>query len=228
MGEHSCGCWGNVEIPPIYTAVFDTMVIGLLIAFRPKEIIFHWQTFFQELVGLRFSKRFFAAIEIWLIVAMPITYAMFSVQKTDVVELGTEFVGVDGKKTILLEPKKWIGKEFPLVKYIVSFPESSMRNTHHLVPLILQGSWEVFLYHNECQKCKKRLNEYSFKFYSLKKMDHEIRYLFVEMPPYFKEPEYPFNPSEKIVFVRLSSDNNWEIETPCELTIENDIVREVK
>jgi hypothetical protein len=40
---------------------------------------------------------------------------MFWVQKNNIAELGTEFVRADGKKTILLEPKKWVGKKFPLL-----------------------------------------------------------------------------------------------------------------
>ncbi|MDR0608558.1 MAG: hypothetical protein LBG58_00420, partial [Planctomycetaceae bacterium] len=40
-GATTCGCWGNVEIPPIYTVLLDVFVIGLLIVFRPHTRRFH-------------------------------------------------------------------------------------------------------------------------------------------------------------------------------------------
>jgi hypothetical protein len=42
---------------------------------------------------------------------------MISVEKNNLVELGTEFIGADGRKTILLQPDKWVGKPFPLLPY---------------------------------------------------------------------------------------------------------------
>ncbi|MDR1493889.1 MAG: hypothetical protein LBT05_14400 [Planctomycetaceae bacterium] len=62
LRESNCGCFGAVVIPPVWTATFDLIVVSLLIAFRPKGIIFHWQTFFQELTHLKFGKRFFTTI----------------------------------------------------------------------------------------------------------------------------------------------------------------------
>jgi uncharacterized membrane protein YphA (DoxX/SURF4 family) len=49
-GFESCGCFGTVVIPPAWTATFDLIVVGLLLAFRPKKIVFHWQTFFKSLL----------------------------------------------------------------------------------------------------------------------------------------------------------------------------------
>jgi hypothetical protein len=117
-GESSCGCFGAVIVNPWITMTFDLMITGLLVIFLPKKIIFHKNMFRCELTGLRQKNRIIAIVVVWLVVAIPVTLAMFSIQENDFAEIGTEFVGTDGKKTILLKPEKWIGKEFPLLPYI--------------------------------------------------------------------------------------------------------------
>jgi hypothetical protein len=122
---------------------------------------------FQEFAGLKFGKRFFAVVGIWLIVALPITYAMFSVQKNEIAELGTEFIGADGKKTVLLEPEKWIGKEFPLLSFIEPTEEQDK---------LKNGEWTIVLYHHDCPKCQEVINEF------IEKKTENLAC--VEVPPY--------------------------------------------
>jgi hypothetical protein len=86
----------------------------------------------------------------WLVFAVPATWAMMSVEKNDLAELGTEFIGADGRKTILLEPDKWVGKEFPLLPYIEP-PEVGEK--------LKIGEWTVVLYHHDCPKCKEVIND---------------------------------------------------------------------
>jgi len=55
-----------------------------------------------------------------------------------------EFIGVDGKKTILLAPEKWLGKSLPLLPYIEP-PEVREK--------LKTGEWTVVLYHYDCLHC---------------------------------------------------------------------------
>jgi hypothetical protein len=80
----------------------------------------------------------------WFFLAVPMTYAMISVKMFDVAELGMEFIGADGRKTIVLEPEKWIGKEFPLLSYLHA----------NEIPPIIKGRKDILLYHKSCSQCK--------------------------------------------------------------------------
>ncbi|MDR1383444.1 MAG: hypothetical protein LBJ67_06310 [Planctomycetaceae bacterium] len=200
IGERSCGCWGNVDILPIYTAVFDTMVIGLLIAFRPKEIIFHWQTFFQELVGLRFSKRFFAALGIWFVVAVPVTYAMTSVK---FVTLATDSVVTGNEKSIILQPSQWIDKNFPLLQFLDDANVSK----------ISTGRKNVVLFRFDCEECRQMIE----------KIQNKNHYIFIAIPSE-KNNVALFSLSE---YSTLPERYEWWIETPVVFVLENGTVKEV-
>ncbi|MDR1478507.1 MAG: hypothetical protein LBJ00_06145 [Planctomycetaceae bacterium] len=65
LHDVSCGCFSAAQVNPWITMVLDIIIIGLLITFRPKDITFRWQTFFHEVVGLRFNKRLFAVVGVW-------------------------------------------------------------------------------------------------------------------------------------------------------------------
>ena len=149
-GAKSCHCFGAITTPPIFTLTLDFAVIGLLIAFRPKGLVLQRKAFLQELPELKRFRRVSLVAVLWLLLAIPATYAMLSVEKNDLAELGTEFIGADGKKTILLDPEKWIGKKLPLLPYIEP-PEVREK--------LKTGEWTVVLYHHDCPKCKEVIND---------------------------------------------------------------------
>ncbi|MDR1385520.1 MAG: hypothetical protein LBJ67_16985 [Planctomycetaceae bacterium] len=208
----SCGCFGRVEVPPIYTAVFDIMVIGLLIVFRPKDIVFHWRMFFQELIGLKFNKRFFAAVGIWLMIVTPVTYALFSVQKNDIAGLGTEFIGADGKQTILLEPEKWLDKEFPLLPYI----ESDKK--------IDNGLWLVLLYKHTCSSCREcqRLYQDLSKDFSQRNDCPNIA--MIEAPPYETNNDF-LSENKSFLYGKLAKTQKWRIDSPILILVDDNNVK---
>jgi hypothetical protein len=183
----------------------DLVIVGLLAIFRPGGIVFHWNTFLGELTGLKLNKRFFAAVGVWLIVALPITYAMLSVQKIGMTELGTEFTGIDGKKTILIDPEKWIGKEFPLLPYIEPVEVREKLKT---------GQWTVVLYDHDCPKCKKVIDEL------IEKKTKNL--VCVEVPPYGKErwKHADFEHARFVVSQKL------QVETPVVIDLNDAFVRE--
>jgi hypothetical protein len=202
LHETHCGCFGAAQVNPYFTMTLDLVIVGLLIIFRPAGMIFHWQTFFQEFFGLRLNQRFFAVVGIWLVVAVPITYAMFSVQKNEIVEFGTEFIGADGKKTILLEPEKWVGKEFPLLLFIepVEIREKLKR-----------GIWSVTLVRRDCEECQRFLKSHPTDFLvELFEKSHEIN--------------SPQNRDENgTQTALLKGESHWIVPTPCLIKIKNNI-----
>jgi hypothetical protein len=48
LHETSCRCFGAVVIPPAWTATFDLIIVGLLLAFRPKKLFFIGKRFFKN------------------------------------------------------------------------------------------------------------------------------------------------------------------------------------
>ena len=149
-GSESCGCFGAVRVFPAWTFLLDLTIIGLLIAFRPRGIVFQWKAFLSEISELRQFKRVGVAVVVWLLLAVPATYAMMSVTKNDLAELGTEFIGADGRKTVLLQPEDWVGKKWPLLPYIEP-PEVREK--------LKNGNWTVVLYHHDCPKCKEVIDD---------------------------------------------------------------------
>ena len=166
-GAESCNCFGRVLVSPVYTMVFDLAVVGSL-SFSMLFWPIGWNELRNEFFGL--IKRIPHVAVIWLCLALPATYTILSVQKNELAELGTEFIGVDGRKTILLEPEKWVGKKFPLLPYIEP-PEVREK--------LKTGEWVLTLYHNGCSECQEVIN--------LLNNVHFGNFVFIDIFPYANE-----------------------------------------
>ena len=139
---------------------------------------FHWREVYQEVFD---SKKKIALTGcIWLLLGIPAVYAMTSVQKNDIAELGTEFIGADGRKTILLEPEKWVGKEFPLFFLFDKEVTQKLR----------VGSWTVIFYHTDCPKCMGLIDNFMAV--------NPQKLLCVELPPYKEKSNSHHFPNAKI------------------------------
>jgi hypothetical protein len=193
-GEDSCGCFGLVKINPWITTLLDLVIVGFSLVFRPSEIVFSWRMFFQEFKTLKFGKRFWIITGIVIIVYFSCVICDIFVTKNKLVELGTEFIGIDGKKTILLEPEKWVGKEFPLLPYIEPVEiREKLKN----------GKWIVVLYHHNCTKCKEVIDEL------IKNKTENL--VCVEIPPF----------SGKFCGARLIDVQSWIVESPVVVCLVN-------
>lgn len=205
-GEASCGCFGSATINPWITTVFDLAMIGALAVFRPKG--FHLQRIdliwdFAE--GI-LKKRIIAIALLWLLLAVPATYAMVSVKTFDIAELGMEFIGLDGRKTILLEPEKWVGKEWPLLSHLE--PAASVEKMRG-------GQWTVLLYHHDCSKCSQTMEHLS--------ESQEPNVLCIEVPPFAESQDK----SKGFEYARLGGKRKWFVDTPILLKTSDRIVEEV-
>jgi peroxiredoxin len=79
---------------------------------------------------------------------------VFSVQQKDIAELGTKFVGWDGKETILLEPNKWKDKILPVLVYLNNDTDTTSEQ-------LMQGRWILLFYKHDCEKCQRVILEYN-------------------------------------------------------------------
>ena len=202
-GAESCNCFGNFSLNPWITMVFDLSVIGILVLFRPTGMIFRWRKILWELTPNFHYRKIIFVVLTWLVIAIPTCYAMIAVNKIDIDELGTEFVGLDGKKVLLLTPEKWIGKEFPLLPYI----EKS-----DIIDGLKNGQWTVILFSHNCEKCKKTLSEFITK--------KTPNVLCIEIPPYGEHPK-------DLEYVKLNKTQKWFVDTPVVMEINDLIVKKI-
>jgi hypothetical protein len=202
-GAESCGCWEAMQVSPYFTMGLDIGIIGLLWVFRPFSPVFCFQSFIDEFLFFKkFQLRKLSLVVLtWFVVIIPITYAMFSVNKTDFGHLGVEFVGLDGKKVLLLTPEKWIDHEFPLLPYI----EKS-----DTIEGLKNGQWTVILFSHHCEKCKKTLSEFI--------ANKTPNVLCIEIPPYGECPK-------DLEYVKLKEIQKWFVDTPVVIKI-NDLIVE--
>jgi hypothetical protein len=189
-GEASCGCFGRVAVNPWYTLVLDLSTVTALAIFRPRP----------EPVRAPPTPRYRLATAIVAILAagVPSGIAIASYAPVAVSEEGDL---VDAGGIVILEPEKWVGKPFPLLKYI------------DIGDQLAKGKWVVFLYHHDCPKCRKAIPKY------LRSMAQEVggqseasRVAFVEMPPY--GPYGVISPDGAYALGRLADKWEWFASTP--------------
>jgi hypothetical protein len=213
LQETSCGCFGAVQMNPWVTMTLDMVIVGLLAIFRPNGMIFHWRIFFQEFTGLKFGRRFFVIVGIWLVVALPVTYAMMSV---NFVTLTPDSVLTGHEKSITLEPMNWMGKNFPLFEHIVwenNVPPDELKN----------GDWKVLLYHVDCQNCQKVLAEIETQ---SRRQSFE-KLIIIEVPGKERELRNIHGNRNYGKWGRLRDQTEWFVQTPLVLELKNGRVSSV-
>ena len=141
VGESDCGCWGTFAVNPYITMSFDLVIVALLLVFRERI------TWAFPVVD---RKKLAVLLIVWSVLAGPVLFAILSLKQRPYATLGTEFTGPDGKTMILLEPKKWIGEEFPLFSRFTD-PEGA--------ETLKQGEWNILLVQPDCPTCKQMIND---------------------------------------------------------------------
>ncbi len=147
-GEASCGCFGKVPVNPWYTLTLDAAAVAALLSWRPIENNLAdndshgWGCFSTLLHPVR---RFGVVVVVSLAIGVPGALAMSVFAAASLTDPGDVFG--DGE-FVVLEPETWIGKRFPLFKYI------------DIGDQLAQGEWIVVLYHSDCSKCQDALPTY--------------------------------------------------------------------
>jgi hypothetical protein len=189
-GEGSCNCFGNITVNPWLTTIFDSMMVFLLGIFRERLT-------FRIIISGRETQKLVAVLIVWIILTIPIFFAMLSFKQQSHVTLGTEFVGVDGTITMMLEPEKWIGKEFPLWDYVDEKSTS-----------IKKGNWIIVIGRKQCEECQRIIEKL------ITKNSTSLALLELEDGSTDTDNQLPLY---SFVSVRgtLKIDPNWIILTPC-------------
>jgi hypothetical protein len=184
-----------VPVNPWYTTTLDLAIVLSLLHWRPKGQDVPFTTNFRHLLV-----RAVAVFAVWLAVGLPAAVAMVHYADTTLSEAG-DIIG--NGKIVVLEPKKWVGKKFPLLNYI------------DIGGKLKDGMWLVILYHYDCPKCLDAVRHW--KQIAEKAGVHDVA--LVEMPPCRKPPSVIDSKGFTLVHGRLSDRQEWFAETPVVLTL---------
>ena len=196
-GHATCGCFGHVAVNPWYTTGLDLAVVLSLLRLRPKESFLT--------IG-----RATAVLMIWLLIGIPFALAMGSYIPATITHTGG-IVGDD--TTVLLQPRKWIGQQFPLVDYI------------DIGHKLKEGKWLVVLYHHDCSKCQEVISGYQRD--DMANKDGQANgpnVAFVELPPYGGMQDTIGCREMPYRWGKLDDEREWLVDTPSRLVLENGLV----
>jgi hypothetical protein len=111
---------------------------------------------------------------------------------------------------VLLEPKEWIGKDFPLVGYV------------DIGSRLSTGRWLVMLYHSDCEVCQETMPRIS----RMAPVE-SIKTALIEIPPYREDAKSLTAPYAACVNGKLSDAKEWFATTPVVVLLDDGVVRGV-
>ncbi len=197
-GEASCHCFGTVRVNPWFTAALDAVVIGLLVHWRPLR--------FERGDGLTL-KISGSCLFLFVIAGATAGLTMNGDAPAEIDNDG-EFVG-DGK-VISLDPERWVGKRFPLLKHIDIASELDW------------SRWIVVLYRRDCPVCRKEIIRFEQMAQASILNPGSPRIALIEVPPY--SGESIVTPDTPCALGSLRKDKNWLVETPVIFSLEDGYV----
>jgi uncharacterized membrane protein YphA (DoxX/SURF4 family) len=198
-GSESCHCFGDFSPPPGITMVLDIAIVLALLKTRPK------------FVNRQFNiTSVLIVIGVWFMIGIPFGSMMLGYTAQVIDENGI----VSGKGSeIILEPEKWVGKNFPLMNYL------------EISELPKQGVWLVLLYHHNCSSCRESVKQYSRLAVEFAQKENCPKIAMLEVPPF--ETENAENKDSPAVFGKLDGKRKWKVKTPVLVLIDNGQVQNV-
>ena len=181
-GASKCTCFGSASIPPQWTCGLDIAIVICLVFIQPPVS--------ESPAPKRFT--LYALGTVWMLAVSIFLLGFCSVEKRSISSLGTEFTGIDGRKTISLLPEMWNGP-LPILGFLEPV-ETRLR--------LEEGEWTVVFYHHDCPKCQKVIAELV--------KEGITSVVCIEVPPFGRSDFIP----EGFLKTRLTSRWEWSIETP--------------
>jgi hypothetical protein len=199
----SCGCFGAVTVPPVWTLSLDIFVLTLLWKWRPQQDAADKRTI-AAFGWMKWSV-------VYATMAMPATIVLLARQPA---VLSDEDSLVDMGSIVILEPETWVGQPLPIV--------SEVDVGHELTT----GEWLVVLYHHDCQKCQQATPLYRERAVQLAHAGDPRRIALIETPPHAAQ----FSKLNTIPCLegRLSDEREWFVQTPVEITLKEGKVVDVR
>lgn len=197
LGSASCGCFGEVHVDPRITVTIDACVFFLLLLFGSKK-----------------KPEFWGAIE-WKIAAcflLGLTGSLVSV--VAVAQFEPARLNASGQiegeaQAVLVNPKSWLGKKFPLTSYCL-----------HSKGLEKDGKL-VFLYHDDCEKCRAIFDHWPDSLKGVVPIGKKVtdyQTVILGIPPFKNKILTKLTPCP--FKTQLNNKHRWFIRTPVLLRLE--------
>ena len=191
----SCGCFGQVQASPWLILILDASMVYLLWRWKPtssplvKPLSCRWPAVVCSVLG-----------------ALAISFILFEFTH------GNRFQAASSRGSlIVVEPERWIGKDFPIIANI------------DVGEQLASGSWIVLLYHHDCSECQEWIGKYCRLTEQLKEKGGRVEIALIEVPPYSALSHM----TEACRRGQLSDDFEWFVRTPLAIVLQNGKVRSV-
>ena len=186
IGKQSCGCFGQLEIPPILTCVMDTFLS--ISSFR--------STLSAKPYTDNPRGTCFRAIVLGITAVTMVSFAVWTLntQSKKIVVLESQKQIISDGSYVLVKPETWISHECPLLDYC----DSSAPLKH--------GRRLVVVYRGDCEACHKTLQ-------TVRQLA-TARNLKLGVINMDASPKTVFS-DEADYSVFLSKRNKWLIDVPC-------------
>lgn len=144
---------------------------------------------------------------VWLSLGLPAVFVMGNYAPAALSDAG---VVVGSGEIVVLEPKKWIGRRFPLLNYT------------SIGDRLREGDWRVLLYHHDCPNCQEAIATLRADVARA----GNVQLALIEIPPYGERASGVFN-SRPPIEGRLKAIKEWFVQTPVVLRLDDGRVVEV-
>ena len=209
-GAESCGCFGRISVNPWLTLGFDLLAVTALILarpqMRPSQVVQNNTLHRHKMTVDRSFERLALVIFAWSLIGGPLGLSAASFRPATL-SSGGSLLGND--RFVVLEPEKWVGKAFPLVRHIDIGAE------------LARGDWTLLFYHHDCPKCQEALHEYGIRAAKLRAARATARVALIEVPPF---GELPIEESTHCRHGRLDGLHEWFVSAPAEVLISDGVV----
>jgi hypothetical protein len=138
-GATTCGCFGKVAVPPIYTTIFDLICVCTLWVFCARGD--------AREPAPRHGKLRLIATAGWML-ALGLGAGVLMIERSPSALAGDGELPA-GSSLVVLDPETWAGKIFGLRRYI------------DIGPQLASGQWTVMLYHANCSHCRETIPVYA-------------------------------------------------------------------
>ncbi len=200
----SCGCFGAIPVPPIYTVLLDASVITALLFFRPPNTLAaEWPRLLQRKTLLSFLLALLLSpLLAWSVILLATPRATQAA--ADLLQSGN---------TLILEPDQWLSKPFPLLRYLDN-PSPLTR-----------GRWLVLMVHTDCPDCQAAMARYRAAAATMPAQAATRSIAFLIVPSSPNDPA--LSPSPNITLLKLPTSHDWFASTPAALQFTDGIVTRV-
>jgi hypothetical protein len=193
----SCGCFGNVKVPPAITAAFDVTAVIALWFTRPR---------IPRLRNVFPSRR---RALCGAIVAASATAMLWTGYFLNRALAESPSAGSRGGDLVIIEPQVWLNQSFPLFDSIEN--GSQLRN----------GRWLLVLYHYDCDSCLEAIPNYASLASTAGSNSTGPRLAFIALPPTAPEGQEPVTPSSSYQRLILRPDHDWFATTPIVIALQD-------